>query len=132
MGIGKLLPEAARSFWKKPATVLYPAERLPVPEGLRGAPLVHEETCIGCRICERQCPARAITMAGPDPKQLKPEFHYDACIFCGICAEACPRKSIEMTREFEMASTARKSLIRHPRFPAVSNTGANKDALLPE
>ncbi len=132
MRVGKLLPEAARSLWRKPATVRYPAERLPVPEGFRGAPAVDEPACIGCRICERQCPARAISMAGPSPKELKPEFHYDACIFCGVCAESCPKKAIAMTREFEMASTDRRTLIRRPRVQADPAVEAGRSAHQPE
>lgn len=114
MMLGKLFPEAARCFLKKPATVPYPLERLPIPAGFRGAPVVREEACIGCRICARQCPAKAIEMVETGEKTPRPAFHYDICIFCAVCAEICPKKAIEITQDFELASSDRASLIRQP------------------
>lgn len=46
--------------------------------------------CIGCKICEKNCEAGAITVT---------DFHasidYDKCTDCGTCAEKCPVKVIE-------------------------------------
>ena len=43
-------------------------------------------SCIACRICEKNCPAGAISMvdnhAAIDPER---------CISCGMCAVKCPR-----------------------------------------
>lgn len=45
--------------------------------------------CIGCRICEKNCEVKAVTvtdnLAYVDPAK---------CINCGVCAEKCPRKII--------------------------------------
>lgn len=45
--------------------------------------------CIGCKLCERNCEAGAVTvennMAHIDPEK---------CTGCGVCAEKCPRKVI--------------------------------------
>ena len=51
--------------------------------------LVNQELCTGCKLCEKNCEAGAITVTN---------FlaHIDAskCTNCGVCAEKCPRKII--------------------------------------
>ncbi len=49
--------------------------------------------CIGCRICEKNCPKGAITV-----EDNLARIDYDLCVNCGICAEKCPRKIIDFTR----------------------------------
>lgn len=45
--------------------------------------------CISCRICEKNCPAGAVTV-----NDFVASIDYDKCTACGICAEKCPRKII--------------------------------------
>lgn len=45
--------------------------------------------CIGCRICEKNCPSGAVTVNGSIA-----EIDYTKCTDCEICAEKCPRKII--------------------------------------
>jgi len=45
--------------------------------------------CIGCKICEKNCPAGAIKVTGSIA-----EIDYDLCTGCDICVEKCPRKII--------------------------------------
>lgn len=49
--------------------------------------------CIGCRICEKNCPKQAITIEDNLAK-----IDYELCINCGICASKCPRKIIDFTK----------------------------------
>ncbi|MBE6554169.1 MAG: RnfABCDGE type electron transport complex subunit B [Ruminococcaceae bacterium] len=46
--------------------------------------------CISCRICEKNCPAGAVTV-----NDFVASIDQNKCTGCGICAEKCPRKIIK-------------------------------------
>ena len=48
-----------------------------------------EAGCIGCRICEKNCPEKAIHLEGD-----MAVIDYAKCSGCGLCASKCPRKII--------------------------------------
>ncbi len=101
-------------------TVMYPDEKMPVPEEFRFTPfLVYEEKgaekdyrCTSCGICAKVCPPQCIWIERTnDPKTGRPvpqprEFHIDIdiCMNCGFCAEFCPFDAIKMDHNYEMAS----------------------------
>ena len=47
--------------------------------------------CIGCRICEKNCEAGAITVTN-----FLAHIDSDKCTRCGVCVEKCPRKIITL------------------------------------
>lgn len=49
--------------------------------------------CIGCGICKKSCPGKAITMEGG-----KARIHPSSCIRCYCCHELCPQKAVELKR----------------------------------
>ncbi len=51
---------------------------------------VDEEKCIGCRICEKVCEFKAVTV------DKKARIDPNACTMCGICVAACPADAIDM------------------------------------
>ena len=50
-----------------------------------------ENHCIGCRLCEKNCPNEAIKVVNNCAV-----IDYDKCDGCGKCAEACKRGCIEL------------------------------------
>ena len=49
--------------------------------------------CIGCKLCEKNCPAGAITV-----NDSVASINYDLCTGCDTCVEKCPRKIIWSAR----------------------------------
>ena len=52
--------------------------------------IVNDETCIGCRSCEKACPS---TVMGAI---LKQDRTIPDCFACGTCIEVCPTESIHL------------------------------------
>ena len=111
--IGAMFPEIFRHLFKKPATVLYPFERLEIPKDFRGKIIFDLEKCQPkCSLCALDCPAEAIIMEPrEDGKEgTRPVFLLDRCIFCGQCAEECRHGAITLTKDFELAQFDKKLL----------------------
>ena len=49
-----------------------------------------EDTCIGCGLCERNCPLQVIKM-----KDKKPVWTVDNCCKCSACINRCPVQAIQ-------------------------------------
>jgi NADH-quinone oxidoreductase subunit I len=131
-GIAKGLVETARNFFgsyfskDRLTTVQYPEERLPQIEATRDFPfLVYDGDdwqdgmrCVGCQICEKECPPKCIYIE--KSKDKKPDavgklqfypavFNIDVsvCMSCQICVEVCPFEAIKMDIAFELSTDDR-------------------------
>jgi len=107
---GKILPEAIRALFKKPATVSYPAGREDVFSNVRGKLVFDSSKCIGCKMCVRDCPAKAIEIEKVADKQFKAVLQIDRCIYCGQCVDSCHKDALKCTTEFELANFDRKDM----------------------
>jgi len=121
---GGVVRELVWNLASKPATIRYPAETVPVPEGFRGRIAVVDELCIGCTKCAIVCPTECIDMV-PSEREVevkgrrivrkrKPEVHLFACIRCGLCEEFCPTepKAIFLTQAFAGAGSDKEAIVR--------------------
>jgi len=110
---GYFIVEALKNLFKKRATILYPyreVEKVHLPEGFRGRISFGREKCIGCQLCSRVCPAKAIEVI-EDEKGKRPVFLIYRCIYCGQCAEVCPTKAIKLTNVFENITLKKEDLV---------------------
>jgi NADH-quinone oxidoreductase subunit I len=131
-GIAKGLVETARNFFgsyfrqNRLTTVQYPEQRLPQIETTRDFPfLVYDGgdwqaglRCVGCQICEKECPPKCIYIEKSKDKKPdalgKPQFYpavfnidVSVCMSCQICVEVCPFEAIKMDTMFELSTDDR-------------------------
>lgn len=110
MKLPSLIKEVWANFLKKPATIKYPFERLPIPLTYRGKHELIKERCTGCGLCAKTCPAFAISMTIVDDNIL-PKIDLGRCIFCFQCEDLCPRGAIRRGGKYELASWSKSDLI---------------------
>ena len=119
--------EAAKTIFKqlflKPATNIFPAKYAPastigfldsvakgelkmvppvaVPPNFRGKIAYDRTNCIGCQLCYKICPTRAIEWL---PEEKKVKVFVSRCCFCAQCVDICPSNTLAMTDEFLLAN----------------------------
>jgi len=110
------------NLFRKPRTVVYPKEKIIIPEGSRGIPRLKldldslEIICNGCGDCQRVCPENCIKIrksVDEDGREILDEFYLDLskCIFCGNCVEFCNLDAIEMTYRHQLAEPDRHAFM---------------------
>ena len=99
----KIMPQAVKHAFEKPATVNYPANREDVFTNVRGKLIFEADKCIGCKMCARDCPTKAIEIEKVGDKRFKAVVRMDLCIYCGQCVISCHKDALHNTEEFELA-----------------------------
>jgi formate hydrogenlyase subunit 6/NADH:ubiquinone oxidoreductase subunit I len=114
----QIFKTAAAYILIEPATTRYPFEKTTLLENLRGQPIFNRNLCIGCGICSKNCPSKAMRMVTVNKKKY-PLFNLGKCIFCNECVENCPKNAITNSSIFELATTDKSTLIINPEFPVL-------------
>ncbi|MFY9268119.1 MAG: NADH-quinone oxidoreductase subunit NuoI [Candidatus Manganitrophaceae bacterium] len=110
-------------FAQRVVTKQYPHEKPNLPDGYRGV-IVHlryddgTEKCVGCALCEAACPSHCITVISAEREDM-PQKRYaeqyildmTKCVFCGFCVQACPVDALASSKEYEMATGNKRTLM---------------------
>jgi NADH-quinone oxidoreductase subunit I len=103
--------------------VQYPEERVDYPDAFRGMPVLvqlenGQPRCVACGLCEFACPTDCISIVPGELEGARIERYPEAfdidmsrCMFCGLCEEACPEEAIVMSREVEISTYDRASML---------------------
>ncbi len=135
---GKIVDLVMTSLFRRPATVRYPAEPLPMPERFRGMLLYFASQCTGCKLCMRDCPADAITIRKVGERRYEAVIDRGRCIMCAQCVDVCLKKALAISPNVELAQT-RRDLLRvvfpeklldrgEPKAPPVASNSADGPA----
>ncbi|MDR3205623.1 MAG: 4Fe-4S binding protein [Candidatus Methanoplasma sp.] len=120
----------------RPVTILYPYEKLWVPDNYRGRPGLRFDRCVECGMCVRMCPTACIKLVDVDDdngkKVKRPQINMGRCAMCGYCAEYCPVDAMTVTPEFELAEYTRRDLIYGPRRLAYDGINENMEIHIEE
>lgn len=99
MKLPTMLFDIIRSFFSKPATAHYPSPESTEPVRLRGKLTWNPESCTGCALCVKDCPADAIELITLDKENKRFVMHYDVgrCTFCGQCVQSCRFNCLDLS-----------------------------------
>ncbi len=112
-----------RYAFKKPVTVIYPKERIPMKRFKGPIAFVVDEKngdhkCIACNACIKTCPSRCMSLASgksaADGKRVLTGFtvNYMLCSLCSLCIDVCPTDALRHDDpNYDMVSLGQRDLI---------------------
>jgi len=91
------------------------------PETIGSSPEIEwdEKICIDCRICEAECPEKAIAFSEPQAYIIDK----NKCTVCGICVESCPSKALKKIGQSYTVNQLVERIQKDDNFIKRSNGG---------
>jgi formate hydrogenlyase subunit 6/NADH:ubiquinone oxidoreductase subunit I len=117
--IGSAILGMMRTAFERPVTKKYPFGPPEVAERFRGKLEIDPVKCTGCKVCEIVCPASVVSMVVIGKRKVgereievqRPIFDLYGCISCGQCVDDCKFGALYLTKNFELATREKSSLI---------------------
>lgn len=135
--IGFVIPPRGKK--RKVFTVYYPEEKVTVPPAYRGRPVLvvrgdGTEKCVACGLCEKICPASAISIVGAEREnadRYPASYSIDMsrCVYCGYCEEVCPKEAVVMSHEYEGLAARNRSSMRYQKEQLLRTEESVKDRI---
>jgi Ni,Fe-hydrogenase III small subunit/formate hydrogenlyase subunit 6/NADH:ubiquinone oxidoreductase subunit I len=97
------------------ATVAYPYTPAVISEHFRGCPEFDLAAWSDARPAAEVCPTGAITIRERVGFR-RVTVDYGLCVFCGLCADVSTDGAVRLTREFELATEDRNSLVLQAEY----------------
>lgn len=91
-----------RSLFGKPSTLMYPVVPRKYQEITKGHIENDIDTCIFCGICQKKCPADAITVDKPNKTWTIQRMQ---CVQCGCCVDLCPKHCLSNINTYTAPNT---------------------------
>jgi NADH-quinone oxidoreductase subunit I len=120
-------------------TIYYPEEKVTPPPAYRGRPVLVMggdgiEKCVACGLCEKICPAHAISMVagekeGEDRHPISYILDMSRCVYCGYCEEVCPKEAIVMSGEYQGLAQRDRNNLRFPKEKLLRSEESVKDRI---
>jgi formate hydrogenlyase subunit 6/NADH:ubiquinone oxidoreductase subunit I len=117
-----VLKEMLENLISRPCTILYPTEKIPIPEAFRGKVIIVDDKCIGCSRCAVVCPSQCITMVADQTeievkgkkivRKKRPHVRIYSCLRCGLCEQYCPSDAIHLKNELSCSGTDCKVVVK--------------------
>lgn len=107
-----VIPAVIDALKKSPDTVKYPFSPVELPDSYRGELLLNPESCTGCGLCVKDCPADALVLEKISREKFRLVYYPARCAFCGQCEDNCIRGAIYNSRRFVQSTDNLEKLIR--------------------
>lgn len=108
---GRIMGMTLKTLFRKPSTITYPAagSEPAVEKNYRGRLTYDPTSCVGCRLCMKDCPTGALTITKAEDG-MHATLDMAHCIFCCQCVDSCHKKCLSFTQKVDLAERDKSKL----------------------